>query len=297
MKRLTPLTTTLCVLLGGVMLAALVGCPRKTAPSVAADMAIADRMRASLDVGGAGGEEVVLADPTGWADIKGVITVRGAVPTMGQAGTHADCGAVPDTSIRVGQNNGLRDVLFFLSKGLGVNDVDEPNPKWVNEMYKDQEAAVFDQEKCIFKDRTFAVSLRQPLIVKNSDNFSHNTDITGVVNATIPGKSTYDVSGYKATRSPVPVACAIHPFMKANMMFLDDPYHAVSDAGGAFNIDKVPAGVDLEFRAWHEVSNYITEVTLNGESVEWKKGKFKVNLDPDQVYEMNIVIDASLLAN
>ena len=83
--------------------------------------------------------------------------------------------------------------------------------------------------------------------------------------------------------------------MKAWMITRDNPYFAVTDAQGKFTIKNVPAGngLELQFRVWQEKLRFIKDVTVNGESVTWKRGTFPLTLEPGQEYQMNVVIDAS----
>jgi hypothetical protein len=87
--------------------------------------------------------------------------------------------------------------------------------------------------------------------------------------------------------------------MSAQMIFRDNPYFAVTDSEGAFEIANVPAGVKLEFRVWQEKLKNVTKVTYTpagGASSEqsWKKGVMPVTLTPDEPLVFEAAIDASL---
>jgi hypothetical protein len=56
---------------------------------------------------------------------------------------------------------------------------------------------------------------------------------------------------YVAPSRPFPVACDLHPWMRAWWLVLDHPYAAISDAEGKFTIADLPPG-NYEFRVWHE---------------------------------------------
>ncbi|MEX0820057.1 MAG: methylamine utilization protein, partial [Pirellulaceae bacterium] len=86
-----------------------------------------------------------------------------------------------------------------------------------------------------------------------------------------------------------------HPWMKASMMVCDHPYFAVTDADGSFSIPNVPAGVELEFRVWHEKAGYISSVSVDGASEKWSKGRFKRELADGDSVIMDVAIDASAL--
>ena len=77
------------------------------------------------------------------------------------------------------------------------------------------------------------------------------------------------------------------------MMVCDHPYFAVTDASGAFRIANVPAGVELEFRVWHEKAGYLQTVTVDSASEKWSKGKFTRTLSDGDDAKMNVVIEAS----
>jgi hypothetical protein len=82
--------------------------------------------------------------------------------------------------------------------------------------------------------------------------------------------------------------------MRAYLITCDSPYFDVTDESGQFRIEDVPAGVELEFRVWQEKANFIQSVTVNGEEQRWRRGRFTLTLDPGQVYEMEVVVSASL---
>jgi hypothetical protein len=79
--------------------------------------------------------------------------------------------------------------------------------------------------------------------------------------------------------------------MSAHMITRNSPYFAVTKEDGTFEIANVPAGVDLEFRVWHETAGF-----PSGEFAgrRWNKGRFTVNLQNDQVEEMNVEMGADL---
>jgi hypothetical protein len=101
-------------------------------------------------------------------------------------------------------------------------------------------------------------------------------------NPTVPALSSvmYDPQGEAA--EPTSVGCSIHPWMTANMIARNNPYFAVTKPDGTFEIANVPAGVDLEFRVWHESLGQVKEASglpfkskkvivkaADGETIEW----------------------------
>jgi hypothetical protein len=59
--------------------------------------------------------------------------------------------------------------------------------------------------------------------------------------------------------------------MRAYVVARHHPYVGFSDAGGTFTIRDLPAGVEIEFQAWHERAGYLS-------IAKWPKGRFKMTL-------------------
>ena len=79
------------------------------------------------------------------------------------------------------------------------------------------------------------------------------------------------------------------------MMVCENPYFAVTGEDGSFTISNVPAGVDLEFRVWHEKPTFIKdEVSVNDKPTKWKRGAFKEKLDDGGTLTLNVVMDAAV---
>jgi hypothetical protein len=142
----------------------------------------------------------------------------------------------------------------------------------------------------------------QTLDIKNSDPFGHNTALKPQEGArpfdkTIPpgGNALYEPGG--AVKRPFSVSCAIHPWMSANMLVCANPYFAVTDESGAFEIQELPAGVDLEFRIWQQAAN-MKKIKINGEEVTLSSGKLKLpKLNDKEVRNMEIVVEISQFPN
>ena len=98
------------------------------------------------------------------------------------------------------------------------------------------------------------IRVGQTLELKNSDPVAHNSNIQGSllkVNPLIPAGSTSDTRVDAAEGQPIIVTCNIHDWMKGWIVARPDPYFAISDAAGNFEIKDLPAG-DLEFQVLHE---------------------------------------------
>lgn len=292
------------------LLGLLCGCARQQPSDPPVDDKVVAALRTQFE-----GEAVAAsnaaanqAEPTGWATISGQFTFGGTPPTMGVLTTSGsdNCGTVPEESfVFDSASKGVRDVLIYVSEGIAENDSDADAPKWVHSDYSlaknpDLTTVEFDQKNCRFLSHVFAIRADQTLKILNSDGFGHNTNLAPTegaapFNQTIPanGFATHVLGG--VSRQPFKVSCSIHPWMNAWMISRKDPYFAVTGADGKFSIPNLPTGVELEFRVWQEKANFVENVTVNGSTETWSKGKFTLTLEPDKPQELNVVIDGSSL--
>jgi hypothetical protein len=277
--------------------AAVSGCARPQPPDLAANLQVATQLREAIGGDTAASESAEtkeVAEPTGWATIKGRFRLTAPI-TPGEFAINKDTGVcgttAKDLSVITGPENGLKNVLVYLS--TKVPSLEEP---WVHPSYADQAQATveFDQKHCVFLHHVFAMRSTQTLKVLNSDPVGHNTSINDFAyNAIIPPGGNDDNAGVKELREPASVSCSIHPWMQAFIMATPTPYYAVTDDAGNFEIKNVPAGVDLEFRVWQEKVKYVAGGSVNGANANWPKGRMKVTLANDDELNLDVVLDAA----
>lgn len=103
-----------------------------------------------------------------------------------------------------------------------------------------------------FTPRVLAVTRGQVVRFINQDNLLHNVFSNTAGNQFDLGR--YPKGGYKDvlfdTAGRVKVYCNIHKAMILDVLVLDNPYAAVTDAHGNYSIAEVPAG-DYTLHAWH----------------------------------------------
>lgn len=197
-----------------------------------------------------------------------------------------------DLSAVIDANGNLKNVLVFLSSKIPAENQD----KWIHVDYAAtaNSEVKFDQKQCIFLSHVLPMRSTQKLVVLNSDPIGHNTKIDAFnSNAIISPNSNDDKAGVKALKEPAPVSCSIHPWMAAYIMATPHPYIAVTDDQGNFELKNVPAGVDLEFKLWHERLKFIGGGTLDGANATWPKGRLKLKLENDQQKKLEVVLDSS----
>jgi plastocyanin len=263
---------------------ALAGCSRAVATGPEPNMADAEKLRAALSSTkaakpGAGDAAEKTASSAkkfdGWATLKGRFIFEGGKPTPPPIKVTKDqevCGVHPliNESVLVGSDNGLANVIVFVR-----------TPKLpVNEEYAKSasDKIVMDNKDCHFVPHVVGVRVGQTLVLKNSDPVAHNSNIQGNLlkaNPLIPAGRSFETKIDAQENLPAIVTCNIHDWMKGWLVVRPDPYFAISDASGHFEIHNLPAG-DLELQAVHEAAGALA---VNRSDLNWnEKGRFQVSL-------------------
>ena len=301
------------VLAAGVLLAA--GCARPVAsnPRVSASN-VASLKKALGSDGAAEGPavEVVVAEPQGWSTLKGTFTLvdpAPARPALSITKDPAVCApggkqVLAEELVVDPTTKGIRDVVIYLITKYPAGD-----PKWEHADYlanaAGQNEIPFDQKACIFLSHVHVMRSTQTLLIKNSDDVGHNTSINPspgskakAFNELLPnfGSTTYNPVG--ESNLPNPVSCSIHPWMSAFILTRNNPYYAVTQPNGTFQIANVPAGVELEFAVWQQKAGFLGTVKVAEDGAApkdetWKKGRFKRTLTVDKPLDLNVTVDLS----
>lgn len=193
-----------------------------------------------------------------FGQVTGKVTLKGTIPQAEEikliktvptcAAQHPD--PVYEDKIVAGDKGELANVVVSITlpegKTLGKAPI---------------EPAVLDQKGCMYSPHVVALTVGQPLLVKNSDAFLHNVHTLSIDNDAMnfgqPFVGQKKVDGFKAAET-FKVKCDVHPWMAAWIVVLDNPYHAVTSSDdktiGTYSIDTkdLPDG-EYTFTAWHEV--------------------------------------------
>ncbi len=267
----------------------IAGCSSRGSPDPEFDVTQVDRIRAGLTSAvsklGPGGDSksgdkgLELKRIDGWVTLKGRFKLDGAPRDQAKLDITKDnavCGAhqLFDESLVVGKDGGLANVAIYVR-----------TPKIpINKDYeKDATASVvLDNKGCRFEPHVQHVRVGQTLVVHNSDKVAHNSSLQGKSlqgNPLIPPDSTAEFKIQAAEKDPAPVSCSIHPWMKARVVATSNPYCAVSDKDGVFEIANLPAG-ELEIQIWQESVG-----PLEVKSDDLKPsgpGRYIISLDPEK---------------
>jgi hypothetical protein len=236
-----------------------------------------------------------------WGNLSGTFVYDGTPPAANPLVVTKDeavCGKhklVDEQLVVNPSNKGIANIVVFMY--LTRND---PKPA----VHPDYAAAAgaevhMDNQNCRFEPRVALVQTNQTLVVGNKDAVGHNTKIDTLapenspINPIIPASSSISQTYAGAERLPVRVSCNIHPWMTGWLVVKDNPYFAVTDANGRFEIPNVPVG-KWTFQFWQEKSGYVSAVKVNGKAEQWGKGRQEFVIKPGENDLGTIQVAASL---
>ena len=125
-----------------------------------------------------------------------------------------------------------------------------------------KEPVVIDQRGCIYHPRVVGARVGQTLQVKNSDDLLHNVhSLTGKSNAfniSEPKAGMVQQFTMKDEEVMLRIKCDVHSWMTTYIGVVTNPYFAVSNTAGTFEIADVPAG-SYTIQTWHERYGPLTQ--------------------------------------
>jgi plastocyanin len=114
---------------------------------------------------------------------------------------------------------------------------------------------VIDQQACVYTPRVVGARVGQTVQIKNSDMLLHNVDASSGKNNgfNIAQPRAGLVYEFKPKNEEIMlhIKCDVHNWMNAYVGIVTNPYFAVSNTMGTFEIDRVPPGTYM-LEAWHE---------------------------------------------
>jgi len=220
-----------------------------------------------------------------WGDLTMTVVLDGDAPVATEVNANADPFCTKNKILTENlvvnpKTKGIANLVFMIDGRKTKLETKQLHP----DLQKIPETKpVLDNLKCMFIPRVLAVRAGQSILVTNSDETGHNAKFSffenDEVNPMIPVNGSKDVLTKIEEKAPTKVECSIHGWMSAYVIVANHPYVGISDAYGKISIPKLPAGVELDFRIWHESQDKsIEEVTLAGKSQSWKKGSVKMTL-------------------
>ncbi len=216
-----------------------------------------------------------------WGTLDAQFVLDGAAPTPAKIKVDKDgpfCGiqGLVDEGLVVSKEGGIAHIVVWLSPKAGTKvAVHADYEKTAGDKVK------LDNAKCRFEPRVVVMRTSQKLEITNSDPVGHNTKgdffANTAFNDIIPSGGSITKTLPKSEANPATLSCSIHPWMSARLVVRDDPYAAASDKDGKLKIENLPVG-KWTFTVWQESAGFVTKANVAGKAVEWKKGKWDVEI-------------------
>jgi hypothetical protein len=152
-----------------------------------------------------------------------------------------------------GDNGTLQNVVVYLEGDFSKYSFPTPTTP-----------VLLDQRGCMFEPHVVALMTEQPLRVTNSDGMTHN--VNGAAknnqrrNQSTPAGGAPMEQTFSSQEIAIPVKCNVHPWMKAYVAVVANPYFQVTGKDGSFELKNVPPGT-YKLTAWQETYG-TTEQTI-----------------------------------
>ena len=200
----------------------------------------------------------LLAESADAGSIRGTVTFGGTVPPKASAGGQGCPDMVGPTGYSV-QNGRLEGAVVYLKKVKGGKDFPAS-----------AKSIVSDQTSCVFNPHVALVAEGGTVTFKNSDSVLHNVKSSSLKNPPFnegveAGKSMKKT--FKNGHEEVKITCSVHPWMAGYVIVMDNPYYAVTDENGNFEIKDVPPG-KYKVVVWHESMGKDCTVAVDGGKAE-----------------------------
>jgi plastocyanin len=184
---------------------------------------------------------------TNGGTIAGTVTYQGVAPKPEPLKISRDqkvCAAVPHLSqqLEVGSGGGIRGAI------VSIPDIEKGAP------LKPVRDVKFDQRGCVYRPHVLAFPAGSTVKVMNSDGIMHDLRTYSTANPPLNLVQPADVKSIEVKidkPETIKVGCYMHPWMSAWWYVAGNPYYAVTNARGKFEIRDVPPGA-YQLRVWQE---------------------------------------------
>jgi hypothetical protein len=180
---------------------------------------------------------------------------------------------------------GIKNILVYARK------VSRVHPSYDSESVGSERKTRLEIKEHAFDPRVVALRMYELLTIRNRDPVAHvflmRPPVGMETNLLLGPGDEIERQFHDKHYLPVVVNCSFHPWMTAYVLVRDDPYFALTDSYGWFEIRNLPAGEEIQFQAWHERG-----VGPHGALVakpEWAKGRFHVTIPRGGVVDLGTI--------
>jgi hypothetical protein len=191
------------------------------------------------------------ADEANAATITGKVTFTGDKPAMKAISMDATPACVrqhptaqKSQEVIVNDNGTLKNTFVWIKSGL-------PDKPWP----VPSSAVKLEQKGCMYEPHVLGVMANQNIEVVNGDPTNHNIHPLPKVNRewneSQPPGGESKMKTFAREEVMIPVKCNVHPWMRAYIGVVSNPFYAVTGDDGTFTIKGLPPGT-YTIEAWHE---------------------------------------------
>ncbi len=176
-------------------------------------------------------------DPATVATVSGTVKFDGTAPKPSKIDMSQDpaCKGANEAENVVVSDGDLANVFVYVKDGLGSRTFDVP-----------KDAVVLDQSGCKYHPHVLGVMAGQTVQIKNDDQTTHNIHPTPKDNRewneSQPPSSPAIEKNFAREEIMLPVKCNQHPWMKMYISVVKNPFYAVTDKSGKYEIKGLPPG-------------------------------------------------------
>jgi len=176
-------------------------------------------------------------DPATVATVNGTVKFDGTAPKPAKIDMSQDpgCKGPNEAEAVVVDGGNLANVFVYVKDGLGSRTFDVPN-----------DAVVLDQSGCKYHPHVLGVMAGQTVEIKNDDPTTHNIHPTPKDNRewneSQPPQAAPLQKNFAREEIMLPVKCNQHPWMKMYINVVKNPFFAVTDKSGKYEIKGLPPG-------------------------------------------------------
>ena len=192
-----------------------------------------------------------VVDPSTAGSITGAVRLEGTPPAFKPIDMSAEASCVQANPspvappvVVLGPRGALANVVVYVKSGLDSYRFDTPSTP-----------VVLDQKGCMYKPRVLAMMVNQPFEVHNEDQTIHNVHPMPRQNKPWNKSEPVGDPPIEATFTKpelaIPIACNIHPWMRAFLFVFAHPYFDITSQSGEFALRNLPAGT-YTIEAWQE---------------------------------------------
>ena len=181
---------------------------------------------------------------------------------------------------------GIKNILVYARK------VSRVRPLNISESAGGSRPASLEIKAHAFNPRVVVLQQCQHLTIRNDDKVPHvflMRPPVGMETNLLLNPGDY-IERQLCDRNflPVIVSCSFHPWMTTYVLVRDDPYFAVTDRYGRFEIRDLPAAEEIEFQVWHELGRG-RHGSIEARP-EWGQGRFRITIPRNHTVDLGTIV-------